>query len=180
MLEEHAIDEVRELVDRLIEKGYDQHAPTATGDRELLRSWEASMAIVSAMDEMKGAVDEALQLVRSRAASIRGVFDHFGQTIVPYLCAVPMKGGGAEELPALLRNLGDSYCRGRDPDDEEDAMFGIDSDEEARLFEELDQLVDVQERMETFRTDSRRFMANSFQKSFLHILDLEDAFELVL
>ena len=48
-----------------------------------------------------------------------------------------------------------------------------------RLFEELDRLVEAQERMETFKGNAHKFMANSVQKAFRGIEDLENAFRLV-
>jgi hypothetical protein len=64
-------------------------------------------------------------------------------------------------------------------DDLDEINQAIDSDEEAKLFEELDALMDAQERALAFKGNAHQLMAQAFQKVSRRVVELEAAYDLV-
>ena len=65
-------------------------------------------------------------------------------------------------------------------DDGDDINQAIDSDEETKLFEELDALMEAQERADAFKGNVHQLMAQTFQKVSRRVVELETAYDLVL
>ncbi len=182
--------EVRNLVDHLMAKEYDLREPVRQSEQEILQSWEVSLKIVVRLNETKEKVMEGSSAVQRAVTSVMEMLQNISATVIPYLSQVPMKGskqgvdliGEFDNVFKALREAHERLEMGHvavKGDDGDNQMFAIDSDEETRLFEELDQLMDAQERAQAFRGNAHKFMANSVQKAFRQISELENAFRLV-
>lgn len=182
--------EVRTLVDHLMAKEYDLREPVRQSEQQHLQNFETSLQVIIRLNETKEKVVEGSHLVQHILTSVLDMFCAVRETLIPYLSKVPMKGSkqGTDfitEFDALFNALTEAHERLEHGhvtikgEDVENQMFAIDSDEEARLFEELDQLMDAQERAQAFRGNAHKFMANSVQKAFRQISEMENAFRLV-
>jgi len=60
-----------------------------------------------------------------------------------------------------------------------DGGYPVDSDEETQLHEELDAIIEVQEKMDTLGIDLHKYIANVFQKYALRITELEQAYSMM-
>jgi hypothetical protein len=189
-MEKHSMLEVRNLVDHLMAKEYDLREPVRQSEQEILQSWEVSLKIVVRLNETKEKVMEGSSAVQRAVTSVMEMLQNISATVIPYLSQVPMKGskqgvdliGEFDNVFKALREAHERLEMGHvavKGDDGDNQMFAIDSDEETRLFEELDQLMDAQERAQAFRGNAHKFMANSVQKAFRQISELENAFRLV-
>ena len=182
--------DVRNLVDHLMAKEYDLREPVRQSDQEIIQCFETSLQIIVRLIEMKEKVVLGSQGVQLVVTSVVDILRTVRGTLIQHLSKVPMKGSkhGSEfirEFDVLFQSLTEAHERLElahvtiKGDDNENQMFAIDSDEETRLFEELDQLMDAQERAQAFRGHAHKFMANSVQKVFRQISELENAFRLV-
>jgi hypothetical protein len=189
-MEKHSMLEVRNLVDHLMAKEYDLREPVRQSEQEILQSWEVSLKIIVRLSETREKVMEGSYAVQHAVTSVLEMLRNISATLIPYLSQVPMKGSkqGSDlisEFDSLFQALTEAHERLEmghvtvKGDDADNQMFAIDSDEETRLFEELDQLMDAQERAQAFRGNAHKFMANSVQKAFRQISELENAFRLV-
>ncbi len=182
--------EVRNLVDHLMAKEYDLREPMRQSEQEILQSWEVSLQIIVRLNETREKVMEGSSAVQHAVTSVLDMMRSISASLIPYLSQVPLKGSKQgidliSEFDHLFFALTEAHERlemghvAVKGDDGDNQMFAIDSDEETRLFEELDQLMDAQERAQAFRGNAHKFMANSVQKAFRQISLLENAFRLV-
>jgi hypothetical protein len=181
-----SIDDVRMLINHLIEKGYDKKIPERRNEQEILVSNEVSSELVLITEYTRTRLEEACRFFESNCESLRSVLKTFKLQLHPCLGTTTTKTHGASETPGVrpvfafdeLFQILESEDR-IDDDPFEDCCGCIDSDEEAKLYEELDTLLDAQERAFAFKGNTNKFMANAFQKIFLRIQELEHSFELV-
>ena len=181
-----SIDDVRMLINHLIGKGYDKKIPERRNEQEILVSNEVSSELVLITENTRLRLEEACVFLDSKCESLRSVLETFKLRLRPYLSTTVAKIQGAPEsagvrpvlaFDELFQVLDSDDIIGDDPF--EDGCGCIDSDEEAKLYEELDTLLDAQERAFAFKGNNSKFMANAFQKVFLRIQELEHCFELV-
>jgi hypothetical protein len=187
-MQTHSMLEVRNLVDHLMAKEYDLREPIRQSEQEFLQNWEVSLKLIVLLHESKEKVMEGCHLVQNTVTSVLDILKNIRSLLIPYLGLVPMKGSKLDfisEFDTMYLALTEEHERletrhivvkGEDGDNQ---IFAIDSDEETRLFEELDQLMDAQERAQAFKGNAHKFMANSVQKVFRQISELENAFRLV-
>jgi hypothetical protein len=189
-MEKHSMLEVRNLVDNLMAKEYDLREPVRQSEQQNLQNFEASLQIIVRFHQTREKVSEGSHSVQLVITNVLEMLRGVRETFIPILSKVPMKGSkdGTEfivEFDALFRTLNEAQERLEHGhvmvkgEEIENQMHAIDSDEEARLFEELDQLMDAQERAQAFRGNAHKFMANAVQKAFRHISEMENAFRLV-
>ena len=175
--------EVRERVQHLLRQGYDVTVPKTATEDENMKVFDASLHIVRTMYQ-ENRLEEQIQKIRETNGQLQDLLVYIGDALVPYLAAVPLKrvqGKQGANLQAEFANLLVALAASEadHTNDGDDMYCAIDSEEEDRLFEELDYLVDAQERAEAFRGNAYKFMANSFQRVFLKVTDLEIAYRMV-
>ena len=173
------IDDARALITKLITKGYDKSIPVRRSDQDILVSFDASAKLVKILKDCKADLLEACSGVDSAIQNLICLVECFRTNLEPFIISVSSKGHDVaeNEFKGLYNNLQTN------DDDSDEPLFNeygcIDSDEEAQLYYELDCLMEAQERAMAFKGDSKKFMANAFQKLFLRIEEMETAFESV-
>ena len=177
-----SMGQVRERIDFFLSKGYDKRVPIRTQEQCIVEYHEASTKLIASLGNNPSVLD-AESLLHNAILKLRDIFYFISDTIVPYLSAVPLEGVKSSfdlkmEVSLLLQIVSDEALY-EEKDDSDQGYCAYDSEEEARLFDELDLLLETQERAEMFRGNSFKFMANSFQKAFLRISELENAFKKV-
>ena len=182
-MESITMKEVRERVDKLLRQGYDVSAPRRATEAENMALLESGMHLIRTLYREDG-MDGPIAMVKEISAQLQDLLEYICDNFVPYLAAVPLKRPSGKQSQNLQREFSSMLSALRnnvedDADDVDDMYCAIDSEEEDRLFEELDYLVDAQERAEAFRGNAYKFMANSIQKAFLKVVDLEVAFRMV-
>jgi hypothetical protein len=181
-----SIDDVRMLINHLIGKGYDKRIPARRTEQEVLVSYEVSSELVLLTTNTRICFEEACQFFDGKCEALRGVLETFKLHLRPYLSTTPAKTQLLPESLGPRPVFGfDQLFQILDSDDKtdddpfEDDYGCIDSDEEAKLYDELDILLDAQERAFAFKGSTNKFLANAFQKIFLRIQELEHGFDLV-
>ena len=177
-----SMSQVREKINFYLSKGYDKRVPIRTQEQCILEYHEASTKLIASLGNNPSVLD-AESFIHDAILKLRNIFGFIGDNIVPYLSAVPLEGvkSGFDlktEFSLLLQMVSDEALYEENHDSDQ-GYCAYDSEEEARLFDELDLLLETQERAEMFRGNSFKFMANSFQKAFLRISELENAFKKV-
>ena len=168
------ITEVHERIEMLLSQGYDKRPPTQRSEEENITCMESSLYLIRTLYHEEKMKSEILML-REASSRIHNLVLYVDDNFLPYLTSIPLKQRGKQEhFSALLHN-----CDDDDQIDFDDTNCAIDSEDEDRLFDELDHLIDAQERAEAFRGNAYKFMANSFQRTFLKVVELQDAFALV-
>ncbi len=186
----HPMSEIRALIDSLIEKRYDVKKPIALSDQDILKSREVCSQLVIHVNQVQVKLNDAFASVLENLGTLLDVIDYMHASFIPALGRIPFKANrsGADllnDFDSLVRNLKEMYAFLKEDrnhslmDDTENQNFAIDSDEEERLFRELDLLMESQERAEAFTGNAHKFMANSVQKTFRIIHDLQNSFQLV-
>ena len=173
------IDDARALITKLISKGYDKSIPVRRSDQDILVSFDASAKLVMTLKDCKISLSEACIGVDSAIENLMCLVECFRSNLEPFVVSVSSKGQdlAENEFQGLYHNLQ------TEADDSDETLFNeygcIDSDEEAQLYRELDCLMEAQERAMAFKGDSKKFMANAFQKLFMRIEEMGTAFESV-
>ena len=185
----HSISDVRILIDRLMEKEYDLQEPIQMSEHEILKHKEVSMDIIIRVHRTQEQVQSTLSSINEKLSAVLEALAFMQSSFIPCLSLVPFKGNKSgvdlindfESLFTLLKDtraeLKESHVRGLD--EIEGHNVALDSDEEDKLFEELDQLMEAQERMEAFMGNAHKFMANSVQRAFRLLEDLENSYKIV-
>ena len=176
-----SIDDVRKLINRLIGKGYDKKIPERRTEQEILVSYEVSSGLVLVATSAKAKLDEACMMIENSSNVLSGLLHDFRINLQPYLSTTPKMSKRTESSTLDFDSLFQAF---ESIDNDEKNEFEVDcgyldSDEEERLYDELDNLMEAQERAFAFKGNANKFMANAFQKIFLRIQDLEDSFSLV-
>jgi len=170
------MDQVRERIESLLAKGYDLRAPVNFSRGAVSTQLETVHRIVEIL-QTENKMEDEIKMVQGMCATVLKTSQLLSDSFAPHLVNVPLKHGGQrgiqQELIELSRTIQDENID--HTDDFEDVYCAIDSDEEERLFEELDYLVDLQERAEAFKGDKIKFIANSFQRAFMTLTDHEIA-----
>ena len=177
-----SMSQVRLRIEFLLSKGYDKRVPIRMHEQSMMAHGEASTKLIATLSSSEK-ISSAQFLVQSTIVNLRSIFNYLGEELIPYLSAVPLEGVKSgfdlkEEFGLLLKTLSDDSIY-QENNDGDLGYCAYDSEEEARLFEELDHLLETQERAEMFNGNSLKFMANSFQKAFLKISELEFVFRKV-
>ena len=181
-MEKITMDDVCLRIETLLKMGYDIKPPKDNAEEDILLVNESCFYLIDTLyqeNRMKSQVDS----VRTFNSNIYNLLLHICNTFVPYLAAVPLGQDGRKKL-SLKKQISDllfslSNEQKGIVSDVYDTTCAIDSEEEDRLFEELDYLVDAQERALSFRGNAMKFMANSFQRNFMKVSDLENAISMV-
>jgi len=186
----HSMHEIRALIDSLIEKRYDVKKPIALSDQDILKNREVCSQLVIHVNQVQVKLNDAFASVHENLGTLLDVIEYMHASFIPALGRIPFKANrsGADllsDFDLLVRNLKGIYASLKEDrehslmDDAENQNFAIDSDEEERLFRELDLLMESQERAEAFTGNAHKFMANSVQKTFRIIHDLQNSFQLI-
>ncbi len=182
-LESIRLEEVRAKVDQLLTNGYNKRESVWKSEEDLLCHFEVSTVLSVKTSETKIIVDEAANRILQHISGIRNILIGLSSTFTPYLSVLPSKNKKIKLLPesikSLLQDMEDCQAISSDNVNHISSHFQIDSDEEARLFDEIDIMMDTQERAELFKGNTQRFLANSVECIFRRIFDLENAFRLV-
>jgi hypothetical protein len=188
-MQAHSIDDVRNLINYLMNQEYDFREPIQLKEYQILQNREICLQIIIKLHQTQELIHSSLTGIDEKIYNVLEGIQFMQNSLIPCLSLIPFKGNktGADlindfqSLFVLLKDtrteLQERHVRGFD--EMEAHNIAIDSDEEERLFEELDQLMEAQERMEAFKGNAHKFMANSVQKAFRGIEDLENAFRLV-
>ena len=199
-IETIAMEDVRQLIRRLIFAGYDCRVPKTHSDQEIHTSHEICFKGIEVASEIRKELGDGASSLRENSMAISNCFQDLRISLLP-ICesidahpvnqnrvsvvsheetqmAVAQKGPTKVHL---VRALCDLERRGRlsaaDPYDlaqeAEDVLQPLDSDEEAQLHAELDALVEMQERVEAIGGNQNKYMANIFQLACLQITDIE-------
>ena len=187
LLDTISLDDVRDKVDSLLLKQYHKRDPVVKTEQELLCSFESTMELVIRLQKSRSDVDGFVSLLLEHMTYIKQVLSELPVSLVSYLSSIPSRS-------SKIRNLSSRISLAlEDLDDSSDvktqsavvdsgflnSFWEIDSDEEAKLLEDIDVLMDTQERAEAFRGNTQKFLANSVQCTFRRIFELEHAFQLV-
>ena len=181
-LDKICIDDVRTLINHLIEKGYDKKIPERRSEQDILVVQETSPELVLLTERIRVELLAGSVTTERMTAELTSLLHEFRSRLQPHLI-IYFSGRNSQRESSLTNcdailealelgvNREDSFL--------EDHCFAIDSDEEAQLYDELDDLLEAQERAVSFRGNTNKFIASSFQKLFLRIQELEDSFKLV-
>ena len=183
-LESVSLKDVRAKVDQLLSHGYSKRSTVWKSEEELLCEFEIAGVLSAKVCEAKVKLDDAADSILQRISGIKNVMIRFSNEFIPYLSALPSKSKNISHLQdrinLLLQDLDNCQVSSKeDILDHLSSLFQIDSDEEAQLFDEIDILMDTQERAELFKGNTKQFLANSVDSTFRRIFDLENAFRLV-
>ncbi len=187
------IADVRKLIDRLISKEYDMREPYHVSDQTIIKNRDVSLRLVVRLHHAQEIIGTLLTEVDEKISNVLEAMKYIKSSLLPCLGLVPYKGvlkglkfgtDLVSDFDSIFLALKEASARlehgNCEPFDEMDNQnTALDSDEENDLFEEIDQLMAFQERMEAFNGDVPKFMANSFQKAFRTLESLENAFKLV-
>jgi hypothetical protein len=177
-----SIDDVRKLINHLIGKGYDKKIPERRSEQDILVYGEVSAELVSVIDSAKNLLQDVCKGIDSKSDILNSVINDFRSRLQPYLNSASSKlqkrtESSVGDLDTLLQSL-DNVGKNAEDIFDDDCGY-LDSDEEAKLYDELDNLMEAQERAYAFKGNANKFMANAFQRIFLRVQDLEDSFHLV-
>ena len=185
------IDDIRKLINKLISYGYDKTVPQRLTEQRLLTNLEASSQLVSLVETTKSELSYACETIDDASDILHATLGMIRSDLQPYLTPAWLPCQVGHDPHSDTEPLGLSLLVGLDElfeaiDSEktctldDDKVDWIDSDEEARLYDELDELMEAQERAFAFKGNVTKFMANAFQKCFLRLQEMEDAFKLVI
>ena len=181
------INDVRFLIKRLIKGGYDKKIPIRPSEQELILSLETSHSIVKHLATVREDVDAAKKSIQLDTKFVQESILDLCLTLQPIFEVFKKAENSLHtEYQTLLRSLhqtskidGRSIHEHAHDDDFDNSYQAIDSDEEAKLFEELDALMEAQERAFFFKGNAHELMAQTFQKVSRRLVELESAYELV-
>jgi hypothetical protein len=176
-LSEINIKDVRHLIKRLIKGGYDKKMPIRPSEQEILTSFETSLLIASHLANIRGEIHSVQEQVQTETTFLQDAVMDICVMIQPILTVQDIvEGSLSEEFQEQFRSLKTYQL---EHDDMDEVNQAIDSDEEAKLFEELDALMDAQERALAFRGNAHQLMAQAFKKVSRRVVELETAYDLV-
>jgi hypothetical protein len=185
LLDSINLDDVREKVDGMLLKQYDKRDPVVQSEQELLCYFETGMHFIERLGDTKSSIDEFVSHLLEQMNSIKNVLHELPDSL-RYMSNIPSRSSkiqnSTSSLDTILQELKD-FAAPTDLSKESSvystSFWEVDSDEEEMLFEEIDILMDTQERAEAFKGDKQKFLANSIQCAFRRILELEHAFQRV-
>jgi hypothetical protein len=182
-MERYSMTEVRLSINRLIERGYDKLKPIGFDEQVARTCFEASARVIELVkQQIQPQLETNSQLLKQTRSVIKVLIQEFKSSLAPFLVAINSKtskrGGDLDrQFEGLFKSIGQNSLQNVHND--EDAYGDIDSDEESRLYDEVDQMTEANERLSAFAGPPERFMANSFQKAFLNITQFGAAYDLV-
>ena len=181
-LEAISIDDIRKRINYLIEKGYDKKVPERRSEQEILAAHEISSELVGLIQRTKTVLNEGITVIEGASSSLNSLLNDFRVGLQPHLNNYMSKNrsnveSSAVDFDKLFEALNSDHSANEDTFFENYGV--VDSDEEALLYEELDNLMEAQERAQLFRGNNSKFIANAVQKVLLRIQELESAFGLV-
>jgi ankyrin repeat protein len=190
-----SMEEVRQLIRRLILAGYDCRVPKTHSDQEIHANYETSVKCIVLARDLKKELSDGANDVRENSVGIRSLFNDLKDHLLPVCESIdthPVNQSRAASLTDdsirqnsvfakcnLEQELRDLAIRAKRVDAEnqfdeaEDAPQPLDSDEETQLHAELDALVEMQERVEAIGGNQNKYMASVFQRACLQITDIE-------
>ena len=177
-LNEINVNDIRMLIKRLIKEGYDKKVPIRPSEQEILTSFESSLLIAQHLGKIREEVDLAKQKVQEEVEFLQSVIVEVCSLLQP----ITMPHESLETSLSLEFERLFNSLRAHQPqenDDLDEVNQAIDSDEEAKLFEELDVLMEAQERADTFKGNVHQLMAQTFQKVSRRLVELEASYDLV-
>ena len=185
-LDQIDINDVRFLIKRLIKGGYDKKIPIRPSEQEILTSLEISFSIVDHLALVREGVHAAKLNLQLETAFVQESILDLCSTLNPIFAISKSMdddlyaeyNGLFRSGPAISKAMG-RHSHNQDFDDFDDLYQAIDSDEEAKLFEELDALMEAQERAFLFKGNAHELMAQTFQKVTRRLVELETAYDLV-
>ena len=184
-LETISLDEVRKQIDFLLMKGYDKHSHASKTELEMRSAYESSLELLVKIKTTKDHLKKFTEDLSQKMESIRNILMDAPPSLVSDLSMIPSKNKKERNLVQSINIVLEGLCESHHNETENTALeqnstfFEIDSDEEEKLFHEIDIMMDTQERAEAFRGNSEKFLANSVQCTFRRIFELENAFRLV-
>jgi hypothetical protein len=187
------IADVRTLIDRLMGKEYDIREPYHVSDQTIMKNRDVSLQLIVHVHSAQEMIRNLLIESDEKIVSVLNAMEYIRSFFIPCFGLVPYKGilKGLKFGTDLVSDFDSVFLALKDVsaclehghpelfDEMDNQNTALDSDEENILFEEIDQLMASQERMEAFDGDVPKFMANSFQKAFRILESLENAFKLV-
>ena len=176
-LAEININDVRFLIKRLIKGGYDKKMPVRPSEQEILVAFESSLQVIEHLAMIHQEIHANKEKVQTETNFLQRTILDIASVLTP-LMAIPdiVEGNLAKDFQDQFLAL-KSYQQ--EHDDMDEVNQAIDSDEEAKLFEELDALMEAQERALAFKGNAHQLMAQAFQKVSKRVVDLETAYDLV-
>ena len=174
------LDDARSLITKLISRGYDKKVPERCSDQDVFVSFESSVQLAEHIKNCHALLREASCKLEGMIEKLQLMLANFRSNLEIFIMNVPSKAkndSSANDFDRLYERL--NTINKSINDDIDDEYGCIDSDEEAQLYQELDCLMEAQERALAFKGDSKKFMANAFQKIFLRVQEMESSFELV-
>ena len=176
-LAEININDVRFLIKRLIKGGYDKKMPVRPSEQEILVAFEGSLQVIEHLAMIRQEIHANKEKVQTETNFLQSTILDISSVLTP-LMAIPdiVEGNLAKDFQDQFLAL-KSYQQ--EHDDMDEVNQAIDSDEEAKLFEELDALMEAQERALAFKGNAHQLMAQAFQKVSKRVVDLETAYDLV-
>lgn len=172
------VDDVRILIKRLIKEGYDKKIPVRPSEQEILTAFESSLLLLVHLGNIREEIENIRQKVHEQTDFLQSVITEVSSNLQPMLHVQENTESnfldGVEDLFATLHHQPQ-----HETDDLDDLNQAIDSDEEAKLFEELDALMEAQERADAFKGNVHQLMAQTFQKVSRRVVELEAAYDLV-
>jgi uncharacterized membrane protein YheB (UPF0754 family) len=176
-LNEIDINDVRFLIKRLIKGGYDRKIPARPSEQDTLTSLESSLLVVEHLARIRDDVHDFKSSVEQQAIFLQdAIIEVCSMLQHVFLAQETAQSNMSKEFEELFSSLRTNQL---DHDDVDEMNQAIDSDEEAKLFEELDMLMEAQERADTFRGNVHQLMAQTFQRVSRRLLELETAYDLV-
>ena len=173
------VNEVRFLIKRLIKGGYDKKVPVRPSEQEILTSFESSLLVVEHLAKCGDEIQERKSSIQKETEFVQDAILDMCSSLQP-MFSISTETADITNLATEFQDLFLSLkTHQQDHDDLDELNQAIDSDEEARLFEELDALMEAQERAEIFKGNVHELMAQSFQKVSRKLVELETAFDLV-
>ncbi len=172
------VNDVRFLIKRLIKGGYDKKIPVRPSEQDILTSFESSLLVVQHLAGCRDEIQEKKSSVQKETVFLQDAILDVCSSLQPIFASSETADFAnlAIEFQDLFLSLKTNQ---QDHDDLDELNQAIDSDEEARLFEELDALMEAQERAEMFKGNVHELMAQSFQKVSRRLVELETAYDLV-
>ena len=165
-------------------KGYDKQNYASKTDLELKSAHKASLELLVKIENTKVSLEQFTKEISTKIVSIQGILMDLPGSLFSHLKMIPFMNKKEKDLMQNINFILDGIKEKNVENvtnhiERNDTLFEIDSDEEARLFDEIDVMMDIQERTEAFRGNSQKFLANSVQCTFRRIFELENAFRLV-
>ena len=191
-VEKISMEEVRRLIRRLIEAGYDRRVPTSQSTQQIHMKHESTVKNVMLAQDLKNELASGTIFLNGQSTCIRKLSRELKSLLTPICEAIdshpvnqsrratiidPHIGTTTRgQLQSELNNLELRVSRidvAGQNEQYEDMPQPLDSDEEAQLHAELDALVEMQERVEAMGGNQNKYMASVFQRACLQITDIE-------